>query len=174
MTEKYGLHESLSIRELIVNSTVHKWTPKRFCYQHCIYIVLRLMKNFVKAMNRDGLAFKYRTSKKNTRNWVRPRQMLKDERLNMLNRSWENNLGIIETCSWELFWETTESLTMKRSCEWISISLPEIRMQQVCFLHSHLNIFHDNCGVESDEHWERFHQDIWAMESRMISRKMKL
>src|SRR5688572_17011034 len=34
------------------------------------------------------------------------------------------------------------------------------------FLHSHLDFFPDNCGMVSDEHGERFHQDIATMEQR--------
>jgi hypothetical protein len=34
------------------------------------------------------------------------------------------------------------------------------------FLHSHLDSFPVNCGAVSDEHGERFHQDISAMENR--------
>lgn len=34
------------------------------------------------------------------------------------------------------------------------------------FLHSHLTFFHDNLGKVSDEHGERFHQDIASMEKR--------
>jgi hypothetical protein len=34
------------------------------------------------------------------------------------------------------------------------------------FLHSHLNFFPDNLGAVSDEHGERFHQDICVMEQR--------
>ena len=33
-------------------------------------------------------------------------------------------------------------------------------------LHSHLNFFTDNCGDVSDEHGERFHQQIATMERR--------
>jgi len=32
------------------------------------------------------------------------------------------------------------------------------------FLHSHLNFFPENCDAVSDEHGERFHQDISSME----------
>ena len=34
------------------------------------------------------------------------------------------------------------------------------------FLHSHLNFFRDNLGKVSEEHGERFHQDIQAIEKR--------
>jgi hypothetical protein len=34
------------------------------------------------------------------------------------------------------------------------------------FLHFHLDFFRDNLGAVSDEHGERFHQDIASMEKR--------
>ncbi|GBP72152.1 hypothetical protein EVAR_49742_1 [Eumeta japonica] len=37
---------------------------------------------------------------------------------------------------------------------------------KIHFLHSHLDFFPDNCGALSDEHGERFHQDIANMEKR--------
>jgi len=37
---------------------------------------------------------------------------------------------------------------------------------KIHFLHSHLNLFPENSGAVSDEHGERFHQDISLMEKR--------
>ncbi|UYV63953.1 hypothetical protein LAZ67_2006122 [Cordylochernes scorpioides] len=37
---------------------------------------------------------------------------------------------------------------------------------KIHFLHSHLDFFPDNLGAVSDEHGERFHQDISGMEKR--------
>jgi len=37
---------------------------------------------------------------------------------------------------------------------------------QIHFLHLHLDFFPENCGAMSDEHRERFHQDISSMEKR--------
>ena len=37
---------------------------------------------------------------------------------------------------------------------------------KIQFLHFHLDLFPLNCGEESDEHEERFHHDIAAMEKR--------
>jgi hypothetical protein len=37
---------------------------------------------------------------------------------------------------------------------------------KVHFLHSHLDFFRDNLGAVSEEHGERFHQDIQMMEKR--------
>jgi hypothetical protein len=37
---------------------------------------------------------------------------------------------------------------------------------KIHFLDSHLNFFPDNLGAVSDEHWERFNQDISALQKR--------
>lgn len=37
---------------------------------------------------------------------------------------------------------------------------------KIHFLHSHLNFFPENLGNESDEHGERFHQQMKIMERR--------
>jgi hypothetical protein len=37
---------------------------------------------------------------------------------------------------------------------------------KIHFLDSHLDFFPDNLGAVSDEHGERFHQDIFAFEKR--------
>lgn len=37
---------------------------------------------------------------------------------------------------------------------------------KIHFLHSHLEFFPENLGAVSDEHGERFHQDIAHMEKR--------
>ncbi|UYV68033.1 hypothetical protein LAZ67_5002872 [Cordylochernes scorpioides] len=41
---------------------------------------------------------------------------------------------------------------------------------KIHFLHSHLDFFPDNLGAVSDEHGERFHQDISSMEKRYQGR----
>ena len=38
------------------------------------------------------------------------------------------------------------------------------------FLHSHLDFFPENMGSVSDEHGERFHQDVVAFEKRFQGR----
>jgi hypothetical protein len=40
------------------------------------------------------------------------------------------------------------------------------KSQKIHFLHSHLNFFPPNLVAVSDEHGERFHQDISTMEKR--------
>lgn len=41
-------------------------------------------------------------------------------------------------------------------------------MLKIHFLHSHLDFFHDNCGMVSDKHGERFHQDIETIPGKAI------
>ena len=41
---------------------------------------------------------------------------------------------------------------------------------KVCYLHSHLDFFRENLGDVSEEHGERFHQDIQTMERRYQGR----
>lgn len=41
---------------------------------------------------------------------------------------------------------------------------------KVHFLHSHLDFFRENLGEVSEEHGERFHQDIAKMEKRYQGR----
>jgi len=37
---------------------------------------------------------------------------------------------------------------------------------KIHFLHSHMDFFPENCGAVSDEHGERFHQDISSIQKR--------
>ena len=37
---------------------------------------------------------------------------------------------------------------------------------KIQFLHSHLDFLPENCGAVSEEHGERFHQDVSSMEKR--------
>nr|XP_026485046.1 uncharacterized protein LOC113392716 [Vanessa tameamea] len=41
----------------------------------------------------------------------------------------------------------------------------------VAMLHSHLNFFKENLGTVSDEHGERFHQDITSIEKRFQGKR---
>jgi hypothetical protein len=60
----------------------------------------------------------------------------------------------------ENYIEIVEDLLLKYKSLGCNMSL------KIHFLHSHLDFFPSNCGAVSDEHGERFHQDIAAMETR--------
>ena len=141
-----------------------------------LHIKLRLMKNFVKAMDRAGSAFKYLAE--NSLDWAK--RKLKGEFLWVLRytsssetlcsttyfrvtrkKAWDairlvssNFLGNIraENCK-----ELIEDMSFyhKRGC---NMSL------KIHMLHSHLDFFLDTCGVVSDEQGQLFHQEIATME----------
>jgi len=68
-----------------------------------------------------------------------------------------NFLGNIRAENYRELIEDMLSLYHKLGC---NISL------KIHMLHSHLDVFPDNCGMVSDEHGERFHQEISTMEKR--------
>jgi len=144
-----------------------------------LHIKLGMMKNFVKAMDRDGSAFKYlaqkfpRLSEAKIKEgiFVGPqiRDLFRDEMFDSLlqgdeKNAWEafrqvssNFLGYVRAENYKELVENMLSMYRKLGC---SMSL------KIHFLHSHLDFFPGNCGMFSDEHGERFHQDIAMMEKR--------
>ena len=144
-----------------------------------LHIKLGLMKNLVKAMNREGEAFKYLKTKFPHLSdakikegiFVGPqiRELLKD---GTFNRVIEGK----EKAAWEAFKYVVHNLLGNRRAENYKLAVNELlRTYQelgcnmslkIHFLDSHLDFFPSNCGAVSDEHGERFHQDISAMERR--------
>ena len=142
-----------------------------------LHIKLGLMKNFVKAMNKDGKGFKYLTdkfsyvsdAKINEGIFVGPqiRELVKDEHFDELLddvelRAWtalkaviQNFLGNNIAPNYVELVQTMLDAFHHMKC---NMSL------KVHFLHSHLDFFPPNLGDVSDEHGERFHQDIATME----------
>ncbi|GBO45987.1 hypothetical protein AVEN_246440-1 [Araneus ventricosus] len=111
-----------------------------------LQIKLSLVKNLVKAMDKNGPAFKYlnekfpRLSVAKIKEGVfvvpRIKQLFRDPKFEKRLRSKENqDFG----CNMSL---------------------------KIHFLDSHLYFFPDNCGQVSDEHGKHFHQDIANMEKR--------
>jgi hypothetical protein len=137
------------------------------------------MKNFVKAMDCDGQDFLYlqrkfaRISDAKIKEGVfigpQIRELMKDQDFERsLNESekaaWrsflkavKNFLGIKKAENYEdMISELTENHTAALGC---SMSL------KMHFLDSHLDFFPQNLGNVSDEHGERFHQDVSTMET---------
>ena len=112
------------------------------------------MKNFMKALHKNGAAFQHLSTvlpglsaaKLKEGIFVGPqnREVLKDT-------DFEELLNLKSVCSGFLYWEVDKVLR--------GMSL------KIHFLHSHLNFFPPNPGAVSDEHGERFPQDITKMES---------
>lgn len=144
-----------------------------------LHIKLGLMKNFVKAMDRSGLGFAYlrktfpqiSEAKIKEGIFVGPniRKLMKDEnfdaQLNETERAAWNSFKIVcrdflgnkKADNYTELVDTLLKCYQKLGC---NMSL------KMHFLHSHLDFFPANLGAVSDEHGERFHQDISVMENR--------
>lgn len=144
-----------------------------------LHIKLGLMKNFVKALKPDGLGFQYlkqmfpRISDAKLKEgiFVGPqiRQVMKD-------RDFELQLTSLELQAWRSFKAVSSDFLGNTKAEnYRDIVKKLLRDYQAIgarmslklhFLHSHIDFFPDNLGSVSDEHGERFHQDIAVMEQR--------
>ena len=143
-----------------------------------LHIKLGLMKNFVKALHKNGAAFQHlatvfpglSAAKLKEGIFVGPqiREVLKDtdfeELLNLKElRAWE---AFKSVCN--VFLGNTRVPDYQACIEKLLKSYEEMgcRMSlKIHFLHSHLNFFPPNLGAVSDEHGERLYQDITKMES---------
>ena len=132
-----------------------------------LYIKLGLMKNFLKMLHKNGAAFQHLST-------VFPglcsqiQEVLKDT-------DFEELLNLKELRTWEAFKSVcsgflgnTRVPDYQACIEKLLKSYEDMgcRMSlKIHFLHSHLNFFPPNLGAVSDEHGERFHQDITKTES---------
>jgi hypothetical protein len=140
------------------------------------------MGNFVMALDMNCPAFAYlrkkfpRLSAEKTKSGVfigpQIRQLFKDDYFEcVLSDSEKTARESIQNVSTGLlgkvkaadFRQLVEDLLNSYEKLWCNMSL------KTHFLHSHLDFFPPKCGAVSDEHGERFHQDISAMEQRYKS-----
>ncbi|UYV69584.1 hypothetical protein LAZ67_6004025 [Cordylochernes scorpioides] len=127
-----------------------------------LHIKLGLMKNFVKAMDRNASGFAYLKQKCSSISdakikegiFVEPqiRELLQDG-------NFQNSLNEVEAAAWNSFRNVFENFLGSVKALGCNMSL------KIHFLHSHLDFFPDNLGAVSDEHGERFHQDYQAWRS---------
>ena len=140
-----------------------------------LHIKLGLMKNFVKALPKNGVAFErlstvlpgLSAAKLKEDIFVGPqiREVLKDP-------DFEELLNLKELRAWEAFKSVCSGFLGNtrvpdyRACIEKSYEDMGCRISlKIHFLHSHLNFLPPNLGAVSDEHGERFHQDITKMEN---------
>lgn len=142
-----------------------------------LHIKLGLMKNFVKALDKDGPAFTYlrqrfphlSDAKVKEGIFIGPqiKAMLTDD-------AFLSQMTPVERRAWSAFKDVCSNfLGNKKSpnyAELVENLLASYRQLgarmslKIHFLHNHLYFFPDNLGAVSDEHGERFHQDILQME----------
>ncbi|ESN93095.1 hypothetical protein HELRODRAFT_165255 [Helobdella robusta] len=148
-----------------------------------LHIKLGLMKNFVKSMNKEEQAFKYLRNKFPKLSdakvkegiFVGPqiRELVKDPAFDEVlkgqeKEAWESLKGVI--CGFlgnrrdDNYIQLVTVLLQKYHQLGCNMSL------KIHFLHSHLDFFPPSCGAVSDEHGERFHQDISGSEKRYQGR----
>ena len=144
-----------------------------------LHIKLGLMKNFVKAMDKDGNGFQFlqqmfpRISKEKLNAGIfdgpQIRQVMRD-------LEFESQLNGLELSAWlSLKSVIVNFLGKHRSPEYeqtVEDLIKDFRKLgsrmsvKMHFLWSHLTYFPENCGDYSEEQGERFHQDIRVMEER--------
>ena len=145
---------------------------------HSLHIKLGLMKNFVKVLHKNGAAFQHLSTvfpglsaaKLKEGIFVGPqiREVLKDT-------DFEELLNLKELRAWEAFKSVCSGFLGNTRVPDYQACIEELlksyedmgcRMSlKIHFLHSHLNVFPPNFEAVSEEHGERFHQDITKMES---------
>ena len=148
-----------------------------------LHIKLGLVKQFVKAMNKDGNGFQHISAlfpflseaKKKAGIFTGPQV-----RLMLQCKELEDKMTAREAGAWKAFREVVQNfLGNKRSnnYELLVNNLMEEYKTMRCrmslkmhFLLSHLDFFSPNMGDVSEEHGERFHQDISDMERRYQGR----
>lgn len=144
-----------------------------------LHIKLGLMKNFVKAIDRNGNGFLYlkekfpkiSDAKIKEGIFVGPqiRELIKDEQF-------EEKLNVLEKSAWQCFKTVVANFLGNHKSDNYRDLIDELLLAykalncnmslKIHFLDSHLDFFPENLGAVSDEHGERFHQDISKMEKR--------
>ena len=145
-----------------------------------VHIKLDLMKNFVKAMDRDGDGFKFfkdffgaekTDAKLEAGVFVGP-----EIKKLMQNEEFGARLNPLELAAWNAIKSVVVNFlgnhrhekypdivdSMLKAYEQLGARM-SLKMH---FLHSHLDFFPSNLGEVSDEQEERFHQDISVIEER--------
>ena len=146
-------------------------------YLLSLHIKLGLMKNFVKGLDKTGHEFRYVRSefpnvgdtKPRRGIFVEPqiRELMQDEQFDedlneteknvwlSFKRIYKDFLGNHKAANYQDLVEDLFTLYKATGC---NMSL------NIHFLESHLEFFPENLSEVSDEHGERFHRDIMAME----------
>ncbi|UYV84953.1 hypothetical protein LAZ67_X004087 [Cordylochernes scorpioides] len=128
-----------------------------------LHIKLGLMKNFVKAMDRNASGFAYLKQKYSSIIEAKIKEgIFVGPQIRELQQdgNFQNSLNEVEAAAWNSFRNVCKNFLGSVKALGCNMSL------KIHFLHSHLDFFPDNLGAVSDEHGERFHQDISSMEKR--------
>ena len=144
-----------------------------------LHIKLGLFKQFVKALDKDSLAFAYLSKKFPSLSRAKIKEGIfigPQIRKIVLDETFDTHLTRKEKCAFESFKKICDNFLGKhRSEDYVQVVNDLLRhfhdmgcnmSLKVHVLHSHLDFFAENLGHVSDEHGERFHQDISLLEKR--------
>ena len=144
-----------------------------------MHLKLGLMKNVVKVMNQGEAAFTYLLekfprlgeAKLKEGIFIGPqiRDIIKDEYFDKLlqrdeKAAWDSLKVVVKVFLGNRTAQNYEELVNNRLQSYQKLGCN--MSLNIHFLHSHLDFFPDICGAVSDEHGERYHQDISSMEKR--------
>lgn len=144
-----------------------------------LHIKLGLMKQFVKALDKDSGCFQYIVQKFPALSYEKKREGVfigPQIRKLLLDDEFEHTMTSVEHDAWISFRDVVNNfLGNHKHPDYVQIvermlqnfRLLGCRMSlKVHFLYSHLDYFPKNLGQVSEEQGERFHQDLKQMESR--------
>ncbi|UYV82794.1 hypothetical protein LAZ67_22000882 [Cordylochernes scorpioides] len=144
-----------------------------------LHIKLGLMKNFVKAMDRNASGFAYLEQNFSSISEAKIKEgIFVGPQIRELQQdgNFQNSLNEVEAAAWNSFRNVCKnflgSVKVQNYRDIVNDLLLSYKALgcnmslKIHFLHSHLDFFPDNLGAVSDEHGERFHQDISSMEKR--------
>lgn len=148
-----------------------------------LHIKLGLMKNFVKAMDNNSDAFLYLRGKFPELSDAKVKEGVfigPQIRKIVADKQFEQLLSGRERDAWVAFKSVVANfLGNHKSADYVHVvrrCVEAYRLMgcnmslKIHLLDSHLDFFPENLGAVSDEHGERFHQDISVMESRYQGR----
>jgi len=145
-------------------------------YPPSLYIKLGFMRNFVKGMDRTGRGFEYVRNKfpnvSDTKIkegvFIGPqiRELIQD-------KEFDEDLNETERNAWLSFMRICKDFFVNHKAAKYQDAVQDLLTSckamgcnmslKIHFLESHLNFFPENLSEVSDEHGERFHQDIMAL-----------
>ncbi|UYV66602.1 hypothetical protein LAZ67_4002268 [Cordylochernes scorpioides] len=144
-----------------------------------LHIKLGLMKNFVKAMDRNAIGFAYLKQKISSISEAKIKEgIFVGPQIRELQQdgNFQNSLNEVEAAAWNSFRNVCKNFLGSVKVENYRDIVNDLLLSykalgcnmslKIHFLHSHLDFFPDNLGAVSDEYCERFHQDISSMEKR--------
>lgn len=144
-----------------------------------LHIKLGLIKNFVKALDRTGRGFLYlkqkfpRVSEAKIKEGIFVGPQIREL---MKNSEFDDMLTDVELRAWRAFRTIVTNFLGNFKAENYRDLVTELLSAykemgcnmslKIHFLDAHLDFFPENLGAVSDEHGERFHQDVATMEKR--------